>query len=217
MRTIQWTVDEGIGLLMLDQPPSNTMTMDFFREMTVVADEIAARQDLKAVIIFGNGRHYSSGADISELLQHVEQRIMVENYRSFARLEQLKIPVISAIRGVCLGSALELALFSHFRICSNDAVLGLPEAGFNLMPGIGGMQRVAKLAGTAKAIEITLRGNTFTAADALTMGLVDIIVPKSEVLELAVNFAKVLPSKIDKNHRQVYLHKHLNQLHAKAS
>ena len=217
MRTIQWSIEDGIGLLMLNHPPSNTMTMDFFREMKVVLNEIIATHELKAVIIFGNGRHYSSGADISELLQHVDQQVMLENYRAFAQLEQLDIPVISAIRGVCLGSAFELALFSHFRICSKDAVLGLPESSFNLIPGIGGIQRVAILAGIAKAIEITLRGNTFPAADALAMGLVDMIVPKGDVLDLALNFARVLPLKTDKDNRQVYLHKFLNQLHATAS
>ena len=217
MRTIQWTVEYGTGMLMLDQPPSNTMTMDFFREMKVIMDEITAGQDLKAVIIFGNGRHYSSGADISELLQHVDQQVMLENYRAFAQLEHLDIPVISAIRGVCLGSAFELALFSHFRICSTDAVLGLPESSFNLIPGIGGIQRVAKLAGMAKAIEITLRGNTFPAAEALAMGLVDIVVPKGQVLDLAITFARVLPWNTDKVNRQFYLHKYLNQLHATAS
>lgn len=216
MRTIQWTVEEGIGRLMLNQPPSNTMTIDFFGEMKEVVNVITGTRNLKALIIYGNGRHYSSGADIEELLRNVDQKIMIENYRTFSRIEQMDIPVISAIRGVCLGSAFELALFSHFRICAEDAVLGLPESGFNIMPGIGGIQRVAKLAGNTAAIEITLRGNTFRAPDALSMGLVDIVVPKKEVLPLALNFAASLPVKTDKENRNIYLHKFLKPLHAKA-
>jgi len=215
MSTIQWTVEEGIGRMILNQPPSNTMTMNFFDELQEVVKVITLTRNLKALIIYGNGRHYSSGADIAELLLNVDQQVMLENYRTFSRIEQMDIPVISAIRGVCLGSAFELALFSHFRICAEDAVLGLPESGFNIMPGIGGIQRVAKLAGNAAAIEITLRGNTFRASDALSMGLVDIVVPKKEVLPLALNFAALLPVKIDKENRNIYLHKCLKPLHAR--
>jgi enoyl-CoA hydratase len=215
MKTIQWIVDEGIGRLILNQPPSNTMTMNFFDELQEVVKVITFTRNLKALIIYGNGRHYSSGADIAELLLNVDQQVMLENYRTFSRIEQMDIPVISAIRGVCLGSAFELALFSHFRICAEDAVLGLPESGFNIMPGIGGIQRVAKLAGNAAAIEITLRGNTFRAPDALSLGLVDIVVPKKEVLPLALNFAALLPVKIDKENRNIYLHKCLKPLHAR--
>jgi enoyl-CoA hydratase/carnithine racemase len=212
--TIQWKVEGGIGLLTLNQPPSNTMTLDFFSALNELVLEIKSSTNLSAVIIQGNGRHYSSGADINEMLQHVDEQIMVKNYRSFTLIEELDIPVISAIRGVCLGSAFELALFSHFRICSTDAVLGLPESTFNLMPGIGGIQRVARLAGNATAIEISLRGNTFTASDAFAMGLVDVVVPKGKVLSMAFDFARLLPEKIIKEHRAAYIHKFLNPLNA---
>jgi enoyl-CoA hydratase len=212
--TIQWTVEEGIGSLKLNQPPSNTMTMGFFLEMRDLVKKIKSAAGLKAIIIHGHGRHFSSGADINELLHNVDEQAMLENHRLFAQMEQFKIPVIAAIRGVCIGSAFELALFSHFRICSEDAVLGLPESNFNLMPGIGGMQRIARLAGIAKAIEITLRGNTFPAADALKMGLVDVVVPKGEVLPLALIFARELPENIDVKYRAFYLHKYIKPLNA---
>jgi enoyl-CoA hydratase/carnithine racemase len=205
--TIQWSVDNGIGMLMLDHPPQNTMTLAFFQEMQVMMSRLPSMAGLKAVIIHGNGRHYSSGADLAELLRNIDEQIMRDNYRAFVVLEKMKIPVISAIRGVCLGSAFELALFSHFRICSEDSVLGLPESTFNLMPGIGGIQRVAALAGKAKAIEIILRGITFSGADALKLGLVDAVVPKGEVLQLAVKFAKSLPGNYDKECHDLYLHK----------
>jgi enoyl-CoA hydratase len=139
---------------------------------------------------------------------------MLENYQAFVTLEQLEIPVISAIRGVCLGSAFELALFSHFRICAGDAVLGLPESTFNLMPGIGGIQRVATLAGKSKAIELILRGITFPAQDALEMGLVDAIVPRNEVMPLSLAFANALPGRVPDSDRRICIHKFLNPLYA---
>ncbi|MEI7895971.1 MAG: enoyl-CoA hydratase/isomerase family protein [bacterium] len=212
--TIQWTIEEGIGRITLCQPPSNTMTMGFFEEMQLLVQTISKTDGLKAIIISGSGRHYSSGANISELLVNLDDQKMLDNYRAFVMLEQLKTPVISAIRGVCLGSAFELALFSHFRFCADDAVLGLPESTFNLMPGLGGIQRVAALAGKAKAVEIILRGITFSAADALEMGLVDAVVPKGEVLPLSLSFAKSLPAGVHLSDRAACLFKYLKPSHA---
>lgn len=209
---LSWSIGQGIGQLTLDKPPSNTMTMGFFRDLRSKVDEIASMHGLKAVIISGNGRHYSSGADISELLNNIDHRIMLDNYRAFVKLEQLNIPVISAIRGVCLGSAFELALFSHFRICAEDAVLGLPESTFNLMPGIGGIKRVAALTGKARAIEIILRGITFPADEALEMGLVDAVVPKGEVIPVSVTFAKALQANMQDGGRDACIYKFLKPL-----
>ena len=81
--------------------------------------------------------------------------------------EDAEIPVVAAIRGVCIGSAFEFALLCHFRICSEDAVFGLPESTFNLLPGLGGIRRITRLAGKATALELALRGRTFGAAEAL--------------------------------------------------
>ena len=209
---IRWSVEEGIGRLMMDQPPSNTMTMQFFTEFRHWIDIVLNETGLKAIIIHGNGRHFSSGADLNELLDNLDKQLMIENYRSFTMLEQLGIPVISSIRGVCLGSAFELALFSNFRICADDAVLGLPEATFNLMPGIGGIKRTVALSGKSKALEIILRGLTFSASDALAMGLVDAVVPKKDALPVALNFARALPEKMMKGYRDIYLKKFLNPL-----
>lgn len=199
---------------MLNQPPSNTMNMDFFREIQLLLNEIQTIRNLKAIVISGNGRHFSSGSDISDLLQKVEHRTMLENYRAFSMLEQLEIPVISAIRGVCLGSAFELALCSHFRICAEDAVLGLPESTFNLIPGLGGIKRVVALAGKAQAIGIILRGSTFSGVEAFEMRLVDAVVPKGEVVPLSIAFANSLPRQIQKEDRAIYIHKYLKPLHA---
>jgi enoyl-CoA hydratase len=212
--TLHWSISQRIGRLTLNQPPSNTMTMGFFRELQMFMHEISTAKNLRAIIISGNGRHFSSGADITELLINVDEQTMLDNYKALVMLEQLKIPVISAIRGVCLGSAFEMALFSHFRICSEDAVLGLPESTFNLMPGLGGIQRVANLSGKAKAVELILRGNTFTANDAMEMGLVDAVVPKGEALSRSFAFANALPEHVQKADRTVCLYKYLKPSHA---
>ena len=89
--TLQWTVEQGIGRLTLHQPPSNTMTMEFFRELQALMQEIALLKPLKAIIISGSGRHFSSGADIDELLVSADHQTMLENYRALVLLEQLTI------------------------------------------------------------------------------------------------------------------------------
>jgi enoyl-CoA hydratase len=211
---LEWTIERSIGRLKLSQPPSNTMTMSFFRDLRLLIPKIIEGPQLKAIIISGNGRHFSSGADITELLNNVDHQTMVENYRAVLMLKQMDIPVIAAIRGVCIGSAFELALSGTFRICADDAVLGLPESTFNLMPGLGGIRRLSELAGMSIAIELVLRGSTFQAPEAFSMGLVDAVVSKSDVIPLAEAFAQSLPAKIQRSDRAVYIHKFLNPLYA---
>ncbi|MEI7662902.1 MAG: enoyl-CoA hydratase/isomerase family protein [Bacteroidota bacterium] len=212
--TIRWSVEDGIGLLLIGHPPSNSMTMEFFAEFRRWMKLISEVDALNAIVIHGNGRHFSSGADLDELLENVNEATMLDNYHCFSALGQLEIPVISAISGICLGSAFELALMSHFRICSANALVGLPEAGFNLMPGIGGISSVANLTGRAGALEIVMRGMSFAAADALEMGLVDAVVSKQELLPCAMNFARALPGRISREGRKIYILKYLTSLNA---
>jgi enoyl-CoA hydratase/carnithine racemase len=197
------------------------MTLDFFSELGHLLDEISGMKELKALVISGQGRHYSAGADLGQLLSLVKNEsgkdaggshlgltaFLDKNHRTFLTLESLTIPVISAIRGVCLGSAFELALFSHFRFCGEDAIFGLPESTYNLIPGIGGTSRVTAICGTAKAMEIVLRGNTFAAEDALACGLVDAIFPKKEVVDRSIEFALKLTSSYKKEKAKLYLNK----------
>ena len=195
------------------------MTLDFFRELDEVIGFITGNPEIHALVISGKGRHYSSGAELTSLLNEIREKsttgpkenlleipeFLATNYRSFLRIEELEIPVISAIRGVCLGSALELALFSHFRFCGEDAVFGLPEASFNLIPGLGGIYKLASLAGKAKALEFVLKGKTFTAEEALRLKLADKILPRREVVQQSLDFAKNIAPEYRKEKRPLYL------------
>lgn len=211
--SLQWNVSEGIGVMTLDSPPSNAMTLEFFRELKELMERLASLQGLRAIVITGRGRHFSSGADISELLENAGEPMLLEHYRTCLSIEQPGIPVIAAIRGVCLGAAFELALISHFRICSPDAVLGLPESTFGLMPGLGGIRRVAALAGKAKAIGIVLRGMTFPATDALELGLVDAVVPKEQLIPAAMAFAGRIDRLFGRTERRLLVKRYLTSLH----
>jgi enoyl-CoA hydratase len=218
-QTIAWHIEDGIGLLELNQPPSNHMTTRFFDEFAAISGLVEKSKELKAIVIAGTGRHYSSGANLGELLDKIcskgcgepmavsksQGHFLERNYRAFRMLENLTIPVISAIRGVCLGSAMELAMYSHFRFCGEDAVFGLPEATFNLMPGMGGIRKFTELAGKAKSMEYILTGKTFPAQEALELGIVDRIFPKRKTLEISIDFARSLPEKYNKTLKKMYL------------
>jgi enoyl-CoA hydratase/carnithine racemase len=219
--TITFELVHDIGHLILDQPPSNKMTIDFFSEFHHLLDGLHSMEHLKAIVISGRGRHFSAGADLDQLLslvRHESQKnsggetvdlpsFLEKNYKTFLSLEALNIPVIAAIRGVCLGSGFELALFCHFRFCGEDALFGLPESTYNLIPGIGGTSRISLLSGKSKALELVLHGNTFPAEDALGFHLVDKIFPKKQVVEMAIGFAEKITTSYKKEKAKLYLNK----------
>jgi len=218
-KTISFNINNGVGLLELNQPPANQMTIEFFLEFNNLIDKLKNMPELKAMIISGRGRHFSSGSNLEELLEKtIEPKkrnlldlnekwemISEKNYRSFLFLEELEIPVIAAIRGVCIGSAFELALSCHFRFCGEDSVLGLPETTFNLMPGLGGIRKLGILCGQAKAIELLLKGSTFGAEEALQYHLVDRIVPRRNVVEFSEVFARKVMKNFNKLKAPLYL------------
>ena len=219
--TIIFEFTEGIGHIIMNQPPSNMMTIEFFSELGQLVAEMKEMTELKAIVISGQGRHFSAGADLDELLNLVDGErsrdhgiktgnlpdILNKNFETFHFFEKLNIPVISAIRGVCIGSALEFALFTHYRFCGEDAVFGLPETTFNLLPGIGGISRIALLSGRSKALELVLRGNTFPAEEALRIKIVDKILPKKKVVGAAIDFAASIMNGYRKGKEKLYIQK----------
>jgi enoyl-CoA hydratase len=164
---------------------------------------------------------FSSGAQLDELLNLVNRDspldhgenvknlpdFLEKNFESFLFFEKVNIPVISAIRGACLGSALEFALFTHYRFCGEDAVFGLPETTFNLLPGIGGISRVVQLSGRSRTLELVLRGNTFSAEEALKLKIVDKILPRKKVVELAIDFAGSIMNDYRKGKEKLFIRK----------
>ncbi len=224
-KTITFTQDDGIGHIQLNQPPSNHMTVGFFMELGKLTSELKKKKKLRGIVISGMGRHYSSGAHLGELLGLVEtgrqyqpsgssaslEIFLEENYRSFLYFDEAGIPVVSAIRGVCLGSAMELSLFSHFRFCGEDTVFGLPESTFNLMPGIGGISRLARLSGTLRTLSLVLHGNTFDANAAYDYKIVDRVLPKKRVTEIALDFTKKIADHYRRDLKPFYLKKHFQE------
>ena len=204
--TIDWKVEKQIGQLILNQPPTNHMDNQFFNELGDLARNVIPNTSLNALLIHGKGRHFSSGADLNDLLANILKHfpesvdniqdpvpdILINNLETFRIFNKLELPVISVITGVCLGAAFELALSCHIRICAGNALLGLPESSFNLLPGLGGIQNLLMLTNPKKIFEIVLGGNNFSAQEALKLQLVDKVLDRHDVLNYSNQLAKFI-------------------------
>jgi enoyl-CoA hydratase/carnithine racemase len=199
--TIHWHIKNQIGFLELNNPPSNAMSSIFFEEFYQWRTKVVYQKEIKSIIIKGKGRHFSSGAIVEDLIQTIQKSknqsgtikeistVLNQHSQLFLSLKDLEIPVISAVRGVCLGSALELALCADYFLCADRAVLGFPESTFGLIPGCTGTYILPKITTKALAMELILTGKTFSAQQAFTWNLVHQVVPTKQLEEKAVEVA----------------------------
>jgi len=219
-KSLVWSIKQGIGYLVLNQPPANEMTLAFFDDLYDFTQKIKKLKNLKGIIVTGMGRHFSSGADLKELTQSINNELsrgnktkidntpefMKRNLDCFKSFEDLSIPVVAAIKGVCIGSACELALFCHFRLCATNGVVGLPESTFGLIPGLGGIQKVRELTGKGKAMELIFRGNTLNAQEALKTGIIDRIFTKDQLMSFAEELIGIATINYRRYNKKDYLH-----------
>lgn len=186
-------VREGaFALMTLDRPEAlNALSFAIIRDIGAAIDEAAA-WDIRALIITGEGgKAFCAGADIKELMGRslIEEREGAElGQRVFGKLDSFKVPSIAAINGYAFGGGLELAMACTFRVASAKAKMGLPEIKLGLIPGYGGTQRLPRLIGEARAMEMVLTGRTITADEAHAIGLVNRL-SEGDVVEAAKGFA----------------------------
>ncbi len=190
--------DDNVGVITMDiaGESMNVLKAAFADEISQLLSDIKANSQLKGLVfISGKPDSFIAGADISMLdgckTAEEAQAIGRMGQQMFDQLEQLPIPLVAAIHGPCLGGGLELAMACHARIATSDnkTVLGLPEVQLGLLPGSGGTQRLPKLVGLQKALDMILTGKQLRAKQAKKAGLVDDVVPNSILLEAAVKLA----------------------------
>jgi 3-hydroxyacyl-CoA dehydrogenase / enoyl-CoA hydratase / 3-hydroxybutyryl-CoA epimerase len=190
--------DDGVAVIRIDVPGEsvNTLRGAFAAELEAAIDAILGEPALRAVVVAsGKPDGFVAGADIKELLAARSAREAAELSRrgqaALVRLAALEKPVVAAIHGACLGGGLELALACHARVASTDETtkLGLPEVQLGLLPALGGTQRLPRLIGTEAALDLILTGKQLDARRAQRLGLVDEVVPKAIVLDVAVKLA----------------------------
>jgi enoyl-CoA hydratase/carnithine racemase len=188
-------VEDSIAYLTMNAPPKNEMDMGCFNALARIVTTELGKLEVNGMIVSGKGRHFSSGANVQELLhggnEDSYQRKLEENASAYLALEKLDYPVVAAITGCCLGSGMELALACTYRIATKHAVFALPEATFGLMPGCGGTIRLPRLIGKSNAMEMILSGRTVLAEEAKTMNIVDLVVGKNDLMDTARKLIRI--------------------------
>ena len=180
-------IEDRIALLTLNQPEIlNALNQTTLEELEEAFLQRLAQDDVGAVIVTGAGdKAFAAGADIKELaaLDPLEARVKSrQGHRLLEVIEGFPKPVIAAINGFCLGGGCELALACHIRIAAESAQIGLPEVKLGLIPGYGGTQRLPRLVGKGKAMEMILSGESIGAQEAQRIGLVNGVVPLKDLI-----------------------------------
>lgn len=188
---------DGVLIITIDRPKVlNALNAQTVAEIGEAFE--AARNDdsVKCVILTGAGeKAFVAGADINELAQMTPitgKAVAEKGQKIFRAIERFPKPVIAAVNGFALGGGCELALACHMRIASDKAQMGLPEVTLGIIPGYGGTQRMARLLGKGKALELILTGDRINATEAERIGLVNRVVPAEELMNTAETLARTI-------------------------
>lgn len=199
MSTISLDVSNHIATLTIQSPPANALSTALLQDLENQLNEIENDSSVKAIILKGEGRFFSAGADIKEFtsLQDASdyEAVARNGQELFERIEKFSVPVIAAIHGAALGGGLELAMACHIRIVTETAQLGLPELNLGIIPGFAGTQRLPQLVGNAKAYEMILTGDPVSGSEAVKIGLANQAVAEDELLETVEALAKKIVAK----------------------
>jgi enoyl-CoA hydratase len=180
-------IRDGVAIVTINRPEKlNALNEKVMEELDACFAAIGADQSVRGVILTGSGeKAFVAGADIAELSQQSPvggKEKSIRGQRVLDRIEKLGKPVIAAVNGFALGGGCELAMACHVRVASEHARLGTPEVKLGLMCGYAGTQRLARLVGKGRALEILLTGEPVDAAEAHRIGLVNRVVPKDKLL-----------------------------------
>jgi enoyl-CoA hydratase/carnithine racemase len=199
-KVVRYESQDGVALITLDRPDVlNAMNNQMRTELFEIFTHLRMDDSVKVVVVTGAGdRAFSAGADIREFLEpptptHFRESRRRLDFRS--EMDRCAQPIIAAIRGFALGGGLELALACDIRVAAEDAQLGLTEVNLAIIPGGGGTQRLPRLVGRGKALEMILTGMRVPAAEALRIGLVERVVPVAELMPAAQGLARDIAAK----------------------
>lgn len=192
---LEISTEDKIGLITINRPKAlNALNKETIEELSNAFGKLESNEDIRVIILTGSGeKAFVAGADIKEFKdfdgKQGQQLAQVGQTILFNKIENLKKPVIAAVNGYALGGGLELAMSCHFRIASNNALLGLPEVTLGLIPGYGGTQRLPKLIGKGRAMQAIMTAEMFKAEKAEQIGLVNEVVALDELLPRAKKIA----------------------------
>jgi enoyl-CoA hydratase/carnithine racemase len=192
---VQVEVVGGVGILRLDRPPMNALSLQVQMEMRDAALELGMRADVGAVVVYGGPKIFAAGADVKEMADMDYQEMVVRSaglQDAFTAVAKIPQPTIAAITGYALGGGLELALCCDMRIAGDNVKVGQPEILLGIIPGAGGTQRLPRLIGPARAKDLIFTGRFVAAQEACDIGLLDRIVSPDDVYSTALEYASRL-------------------------
>lgn len=195
---LTFSKDGKIGLITLDNAQGlNLVGTDFLYELEEIQKEININHNLRGIVINANGDNFSAGIDL-KFLKGVSSQFIMDNLVWLQKLysfwQELPIPVIAAVNGLCYGSATELILGCDIRIAADNAKFSLPEVRFGLSPDMGGTTRLTHLVGVGQAKRLIMGCEEIDAEEALRIGLIEILVKKEELNERAMKLSNKMAS-----------------------
>jgi 3-hydroxyacyl-CoA dehydrogenase len=192
---VQFTKDNDIAIITINNPPVNALSPGVPEGISEALDLISKDDSVKAAVLIGGGRTFVAGADIKEFGKMTSGKPRGAGLTPFLlKMEDSSKPVIVAIHGTAFGGGLELAMSGHYRVAVSSAQVGQPEVKLGLIPGAAGTQRLPRLAGVAKAVEMCMTGNPVKADEALKFGIIDRII-EGDLLAGAIKFAREVAGK----------------------
>lgn len=191
---------DGIYRLTIDRPKAlNALNTQTFDDLRGTLEQIAGDDGARVLLVTGGGdKAFVAGADIREMqnFSAVEGRAFAQNaMRIFRSLENLSIPTIAVVNGYCLGGGCELAMSCDWILASDKARFGQPEVNLGITPGFGGTQRLPRLVGRARALELLITGRQISADEALSIGLVNHVYPADALMNEALKMARLIAAK----------------------
>ncbi len=192
--SLTFAVQDRVATITVNRPDKlNALNTATLSELGQSIDEAQQRDDVAGVILTGAGRAFVAGADIGELAKQTPleaKRRALLGQGTFRKFEQSSKPVIAAINGFALGGGCELAMACHVRIAAEQAKFGQPEVKLGICAGYGGTQRLPRLVGRGRALQLLLTGETIDAAEAYRIGLVNRVVPGDQLIATAEGILK---------------------------
>lgn len=200
LKTVALKKQEQTAILTLDHPPANALSRAVLDELEQALDDVREDPTVKVAILRSRKpRFFAAGADIKEIAaigtSGEGREYAARGKAVLDKIETAVKPFLAVVEGVCLGGGCELAMACHIRIADTGAAFGLPEINLGIMPGFGGTQRLARIAGSAKALEMMLTGETIDAQQALALGLANHIVKQGAAYDTALKLAKWIQGK----------------------
>lgn len=199
MEFLSWKIEDFVAIATISRPPANALSQGLIQEVNAMLDAVEHDESVRVIVIHGEGRFFSAGADIKEFTGVTSGEQFSDLARNgqvvFERMEKFAKPILAAIHGAALGGGLELAMGCHMRYVSENAKLGLPELQLGIIPGFAGTQRLPRYVGMAKAAEMMFTSEPISGIEAVQWGLANKAFSEEELLPKTIELAKKIAKK----------------------